>query len=63
MQPYQERVITERDELLEKISKLGTFFDSQVFLILSTRERYLLYRQNFYMKQYARILNERISAF
>lgn len=61
--PYQQRVITERDELCGKLSKLNQFLKGETFKALSEAERARLTRQSFYMGLYAKVLDERIAAF
>ena len=39
MKPYQERVIKERDELEEKISKLSAFLDGDLFDSITAAEQ------------------------
>jgi hypothetical protein len=63
MQPHQERVVVERDELSEKIGKLRTFTNGAVFSTLPYEERGLLTRQYLAMSNYLDILNRRIEAF
>lgn len=63
LQPYQERVIAERDGLSEKIDKLRTFVNSAASMRVSGTEGVLLMRQYTVMAAYLDILNERIAAF
>ena len=63
MKPHQERVVTERAELLDKLSKLRTFFTSNVFDELPDAECSRLKRQAAVMAEYISILDERIAAF
>ena len=65
MQPYQQRVIEERQQLIERINKLRTFVsdDNGPFSKLSMHEQDLLLRQLMVMEEYEDILNERISIF
>lgn len=63
MQPHQERVVTEKAELEEKIAKLNTFFNTAIFDKLSSEERDRLHRQYEFMVQYSAVLGERIAAF
>lgn len=68
MQPHQQRVVDEKSELDEKISKLATFiatFDKpmSVFAMLSEPERQRLYAQHRAMVEYSTILGERIANF
>lgn len=66
MKPHQERVVTEKKELDEKLEKLLTFIDSgngRTFLTLSTEERQRLTTQARIMKEYSDVLADRIAAF
>lgn len=63
MAPYQERVVQEKSELVEKTVKLRAFFETPTFAGLGFPERTLLRRQEHYMTQYASVLSERIAAF
>jgi hypothetical protein len=64
MQPYQQRVVTEKEELDTKISSLMTFAKSQAFdqTVPEAEQRRML-RQLVVMQDYSRILGERIDAF
>lgn len=63
MEAYQERVVLEKKELDEKISKLEPFMVSQLFEKLSTNDQYLLNKQHLAMKEYSTILSLRIQRF
>nr|WP_300312793.1 hypothetical protein [Halomonas sp.] len=63
MQPHQERVVTEKEELDAKISALDSFLGGQVFASLDVGEQDRLVRQHKYMTQYSSVLSERISNF
>lgn len=63
MQPHQERVVAERDELQEKAIKLEAFFDSKVYAGLNKSEQTRLVKQHAFMECYCNVLNERIAAF
>lgn len=63
MQPHQERVVTERDELQDKLTKLVAFYDSKIFAGLDDGEQSRLTRQRAFMEGYCKVLNERIAAF
>lgn len=63
MAPHQERVVQEKRDLDEKLSKLCAFLGSDLFLTLPTEERNRLTRQHNAMIQYSQILGERIAAF
>lgn len=65
MLPHQQRVIDERDELSNKLTKLNAFINSDGFTktVKDLRERDRLILQKFIMTRYLEILNERITAF
>ncbi len=64
MQPYQQRVVEERDQLAERLTKLGKFIDEgMVFCALPLDERRRLENQAAVMDEYLAILNERIAAW
>lgn len=63
---YQERVREEKRELDEKISKLETFIGEghgPIFRTLEVDERSRLIAQRNAMREYSRILGQRIQAF
>lgn len=64
MQPHQQRVVDEKDELADKLTKLNDFIGgNNIYDSLPADERNRLARQAFVMKDYLDILNERIAAF
>lgn len=63
MQPHQQRVIDEKTELDERLSKLSAFLEGAIFSGLSIDEQTRLRRQADYMTQYSQVLAERIAAF
>lgn len=64
MLPHQERVVEEKRELDEKLSKLGDFItESPIFGKLDTDEQIRLRRQYGIMSQYSEILAQRIESF
>lgn len=64
MLPHQERVILEKKELDDKIDKLGKFIcTNNSFVDLDKDERESLMKQWNVMKEYSKILNERIMRF
>lgn len=63
MQPHQERVVTEKSELDEKIEKLDTFRAGTIFPTLDEEEQKRLYAQLSFMRSYSGILADRIAAF
>jgi len=63
MQPHQQRVVDEKTELDEKIEKLNTFTDTDIFKVLPVAEQGRLVRQLAIMNNYSGVLGERIAAF
>lgn len=63
MQPYQERVIAESNDLRDKLNKLEAFINSDAFNDLDREDRQLLRRQCFYMDDYFEVLRKRIARF
>lgn len=63
LQPHQQRVVQEKQELDEKITKLSAFVVSQVFDTVDPDERERLRQQVNVMVDYSRILGARIKAF
>lgn len=65
MAPHQERVVTEKAELDEKLAKLNAFTTTlnATFAGLQPAEQERLIRQRGIMAQYSAVLGERIAAF
>ena len=63
MKPHQERVVQERKDLDEKITKLDEFIDGEIFKTLPKDEQDRLVAQSAAMTNYSDILHARISAF
>lgn len=65
MAPHQERVVIEKRELDEKLTKLITFTTMQnaTFAGLPHPEQARLIRQRRIMELYSEVLSERIAAF
>lgn len=64
MQPHQQRVVTEKKELDEKIDKLKAFIcEGPVFKTLPDAEQHRLNHQYDVMLEYSSILGARIEAF
>lgn len=62
--PHQQRVIDEAQELNEKLVKLMDFINkSDIYKSLSIDDARLLNEQYYYMQNYFRVLNTRISQF
>ncbi len=63
MAPHQERVVVERDELSDKLTKLTSFLVSDKIMSVHAEEASRLMKQASIMKEYLAILDERIAAF
>ena len=63
MAPHQQRVVDEKAELDEKLTKLVAFFGNPLWATLPSDERARLSRQSEVMREYSEILGERIAAF
>ena len=63
LQPWQERVVEEKEQLVERLEKLDAFLATPACLALPFDDRCLLARQLFAMKQYLEILLDRIARF
>jgi hypothetical protein len=63
MEPYQERVVAERDELSEKRCNLISFIETPAFDSLNGAEKDRLRKQATIMTDYFVVLGERIDAF
>ena len=63
LQPHQQRVVDEKRELDEKLTKLDAFGRTELFASLPADEQGRLNRQHSLMGQYSDVLAERIAAF
>jgi hypothetical protein len=63
MQDFQQRVISEADDLLDKLTKLNDFLNSDRVSVLSREELERMQRQSLAMSEYHAVLMERIAAF
>ena len=63
LQPHQQRVKDETQELSNRLSKLYAFFQGPVFPTLSEAERSRLRNQARFMDGYLAVLDERVAAF
>jgi len=63
MLPHQQRVVDEKTELDEKLTKLEAFFKTAIFMGLDSKEQDRLMRQSTYMNSYSEVLRERIDNF
>ena len=61
--PFQQRVIEERRQLVDKLDSLIAFMGMDIFKDLDEEERYRLILQRDAMTSYACILLDRIHAF
>lgn len=63
LQPHQQRVVDEKTELDERLTKLIAFFNSPIFAGLPADEQYLMKRQADHMTSYSVVLGERVATF
>lgn len=63
MEPHQHRVVNEREDLVDKVTKLRAFLGTDRYNGLDSDERGRLDRQLGAMTIYLDILDERITAF
>lgn len=63
LQPHQQRVVTERDELRTKYEALMSFGQTETFASLPEQEQELLVEQSEAMSVYLEVLNRRIAIF
>ena len=63
MEEYQQRVVTEKDDLKIKIDNLLRFLDSEIFLKMEDVEKTRLREQKKVMEKYHGILVDRINGF
>lgn len=63
MQPHQERVLREKEELDLRLGKLLSFNESGHFVGLSLVEQKQFRRQALIMELYSEVLADRIAAF
>lgn len=64
MQPHEERVVAERKDLGEKLTKLSAFISgSEAFRTLDIEDQQLLREQRDVMTEYSDILGKRIARF
>lgn len=62
-EPWQERIINERNDLEFKLHRLTNFIDSTLFDTLPKAEQGRLQRQKLIMIDYVAVLNERVAAW
>ena len=63
MEGWQERVVSERDELRSRLIRLSRFLESDEAMGIEAYPRILLIRQRSVMLAYLGILDERIALF
>ncbi len=63
LQDWQTRIIDEKRELDERMTKLDAFIQSEPFQSLPQRDQYLLQEQYEAMDRYSDILKQRIARF
>lgn len=63
LQPHQQRVIEEKEQLEERLAKLHGFIDGDLYSTLDEAERSRLRQQRYYMSGYLQALRERVDAF
>lgn len=63
LQPHQQRVVDERTDLNDKITKIHAFFKNEVFNGLPQEDQDLLNEQSQIMMNYSDILLKRINRF
>jgi len=63
MLPFQQRVVDERNELVDKLKKLMAFIRGPMFKTVDPAEQERLTRQSKLMDEYSGVLAERISEF
>jgi hypothetical protein len=61
MQPHQQRVVDEHDDLKSKLDKLNAFTKGPTWLTIPYEERELLVRQSRAMESYLSILAKRMA--
>lgn len=63
LQPYQQRLLEERDELADRVGRLYEFNRSAIFTALPIIEQHLLLKQYAHMTGYLDALDRRIRLF
>lgn len=63
LQPHQQRVVDEYDEVSERLVKLLAFFEGPIFPTLDAAEKSRMRNQARFMDGYAAVLKERMEAF
>jgi hypothetical protein len=63
MQPHQQRVVDEKNELGVKLEALLKFLQTDLYKSLPEKEKELLYFQSQVMEDYYEVLEQRIELF
>ena len=63
MEPYQQRVVDEHNELKERLAKLQAFIESERFSTVQGDEQRLLILQRCHMESLVEIIGQRIALF
>ena len=63
LQPHEQRVVDERTELIDKITKLHAFFRTEIFKNIQEEDQNLLEEQGQLMMNYSDVLLKRIARF
>lgn len=63
LQIHQHRMLTERDDLADKVAKLDAYTGSERFRTVDQDEQMRMVRQLNHMRGYLQALDERIAAF
>lgn len=63
LQPHQQRVIKEREDLEERLNKLNLFIQGDKFKYVDWNEQTRLLLQSKVMEAFSLILQQRIEAF
>lgn len=64
LQPHQQRVVDEKNELADKVTKLAAFIlDNPIFTTLEASEQKDMHIQLFCMENYLNVLERRINRF
>jgi hypothetical protein len=63
MQPHEQRVVDEKNELGERLERLLSFLQTDFYKSLSEKEQELLYFQSQVMEDYFEVLEQRIELF
>lgn len=63
MKPHEQRVVDEKNELGEKLEKLLTFLQTDIYKSLNEKEQELLSFQSQVMEDYYEVLQQRVDLF